>query len=246
LAVREILGFDDQWEAIDDLGTSVPLDAQLDLFMDARRMAERCVLWLLRNRRPPLDVAATIEELQRPARWLGSHLQPTLLGEMADAVARLERERHEAGIPADLAHESSVWRLLHTGFDLVQISRRADVPLAGTATAYWHLFQRLDLMWLWEGIGALPRASRWQNQARSAVRDDLLSVLAALTETVVTAGGNSVDRSIDEWSVTNERTIARVGSILAEIRRTEAHDLTTLSVALRQLRNLVQTSVASR
>ena len=29
------------------------------------------------------------------------------------------------------------------------------------------VFDRLDLMWLWDGIGALPRADRWQTQARS-------------------------------------------------------------------------------
>jgi glutamate dehydrogenase len=246
VAVREILAFDRHWESIDDLGTSVPLATQLDLFMDVRRMAERCVLWLLRNRRPPLDIAVTAEEFTVPVRWLGDHLRPVLLGDMEVAVSALEQERLDAGVPEAIARASGVWRLLHTGFDLVEISRSADVPLAGTATAYWHLFDRLDLMWLWEGIGALPRATRWQNQARSALRDDLLSVLAALAATVVTAGGNSVDRSIDAWSAVNERTIGRVAAILTEIRRTEARDLTSLSVALRQLRNLVQTSVTSR
>ena len=47
---------------------------------------------------------------------------------------------------------------------------------------HWELFDRLDLTWLWDGIGALPRADRWQTQARSALRDDLLTALAELTE----------------------------------------------------------------
>ena len=40
----------------------------------------------------------------------------------------------------------------------------------------------------------------------------------------------------------NERSVGRVGAMFTEIRRAESFDLTTLSVALRQLRNLALTS----
>ena len=104
----------------------------------------------------------------------------------------------------------------------------------------WELFDALDLMWLWDGIGSLPRSDRWQTQARSAVRDDLLSTLAELTAACVVSGG-----SVQEWMAVNARPVGRVGTMLTEIRRAESFDLTTLSVALRQLRNLALTSRAS-
>jgi glutamate dehydrogenase len=101
----------------------------------------------------------------------------------------------------------------------------------------WELFAALDLMWLWEGIGSLPRSDRWQTQARSALRDDLLSTLAELTRACVSSGG-----SVEGWRSINARPVGRVGAMLTEIRRAESFDLTTLSVALRQLRNLALTS----
>ena len=85
---------------------------------------------------------------------------------------------------------------------------------------------------MWDAIGALPRSDRWQTQARSALRDDLLAVLADLTDDALGIG------SVDGWRSANEGVIARTTTMFTELRRVDAHDITTLTVALRQLRNL--------
>ncbi|MGZ7023642.1 MAG: hypothetical protein ACXVJ3_20580, partial [Ilumatobacteraceae bacterium] len=41
-----------------------------------------------------------------------------------------------------------------------------------------------------------------------------------------------------DWAAANERVVARAIAMFTEIRRADAYDLTTISVALRQLRNL--------
>ena len=127
--------------------------------------------------------------------------------------------------------------LLHTAFDLVDLSQSDWASDRRPCAVQWELFDALDLMWLWEGIGSLPRSDRWQTQARSALRDDLLSTFAELTAACVVSGG-----SVEEWISINARPVSRVGTMLTEIRRAESFDLTTLSVALRQLRNLALTS----
>ena len=131
---------------------------------------------------------------------------------------------------------------MHAGFDLIEIANREGVRVADVATVYWRVFDRLDLMWLWDAIGYLPRSDRWQTQARSALRDDLMSVLAELAGTVMRRSGGSTD----SWIAVNERPISRALEMFAEIRRAEVFDLTNLSVALRQLRNLGLTSVHER
>jgi glutamate dehydrogenase len=132
-----------------------------------------------------------------------------------------------------------VWRLLHTTFDVIELAERVRVTPLEACTAYWSLFDRLELMWLWDGIGALPRSDRWQTQARGSLRDDLLSALAELTENVL----ESPEGTVDRWWSANERTVQRAVAQLTEIRRTDSFDITNLSVALRQLRNLALTSV---
>ena len=115
------------------------------------------------------------------------------------------------------------------------------MDIISVAAVEWSMFDELDLFWLWDGIGTLPRSDRWQTQARSAVRDDMLTALAELTTTVIDSAGGSVD----SWLDANERSVARAQAMLTEIRRAERYDLTTLSVALRQLRNLALTSVTA-
>jgi glutamate dehydrogenase len=138
-----------------------------------------------------------------------------------------------------LAERSAVWRLLHTTLDVIEIADRTGLAPVDVAKVYWAMFDRLDLLWLWDAIGNLPRSDRWQTQARGALRDDLLTALAELTDNVLA----SPERVVGSWWSGNERSIQRAVNQLTDIRRNDVFDITNLSVALRQLRNLAMTSV---
>jgi glutamate dehydrogenase len=237
LVAREVFESDRLWSEIDALGTTVPLDTQFDLFLDCRRMVERGALWVLRHRRPPFGLTATVARLKPGISELAVTLGMKLRGRMADVAMSEEASRLAAGVPESLAERAAAWPVLHTAFDIVDLSETTGRRVGELSSVQWELFDALDLMWLWEGIGSLPRSDRWQTQARSALRDDLLSALAELTEACVMSGG-----SVEEWMSINARPVSRVGTMLTEIRRAEGYDLTTLSVALRQLRNLALTS----
>ena len=129
---------------------------------------------------------------------------------------------------------SAVWPLMHTSFDLIELARRHGRPVEEAATAYWALLEQLDVTWLWNAVGSLPRADRWQSHARAAVRDDLLAALAELADDVIAVGG-----SVDKWAQANDRVVQRARNVFGDIRRNGEFNLTTLTVALRQLRNLV-------
>jgi glutamate dehydrogenase len=96
-------------------------------------------------------------------------------------------------------------------------------------------------MWLWDGIGALPRSDRWQSQARGALRDDLLAVLDRLTGSVL----GHPQRAVNDWMARNERSVGRALGLLTEIRRADSYSITNLSVALRTLHNLANMSHAA-
>jgi glutamate dehydrogenase len=238
LVAREVLDFPKRWAEIDALNRQVPLDIQLDLFLDCRRLAERASLWLLRHRRPPIDVPAAVEQFKPGLTELARTLETVLVGRMADVVHSMEASRLTAGVPEGLAERATAWPLLHTGFDLVELAETHGMGVTALAAIEWAMFDRLDLGWLWDGIGALPRSDRWQTQARSALRDDMLTALAELTTTVA----DSADGSVDAWLAANERSVGRAQAMFTEIRRAESFDMTNLSVALRQLRNLALTA----
>jgi glutamate dehydrogenase len=237
LAVREIIDFPSWWDDIDGL-EHLPLDDHMELLLDCRRAAERCSLWFLRHRRPPIDIGAEVSHFREPVRSLAAQLLECLHGPIREAADALAARRIELGVPEDLAVRSSVWRLLHTVFDIVETADRLGVVPPVVARAYWAVFDRLELLWLWDAIGTLPRSDRWQTQARSALRDDLLAALAALASNAVRSEGGSVD----QWAEVNRRSVERTMSMLTEIRRGDSFDITNLTVAIRQLRNLALTS----
>jgi glutamate dehydrogenase len=242
VVTREVLGIPDLWAEIDGLTGGVPLDTQLELFLDCRQMVERATLWLLRHRRPPIDIAATVARFEPGLSELSASLEPLLAGRLADVARSVEASRLAVNVPERLAERATVWPLLHTGFDMAEIASARRMAITDVAAVEWRMFDRLDLSWLWGGIGQLPLSDRWQAQARSALRDDLLSALAELTVAVIESAAGSVDT----WLRVNERPVLRAQSMFTEIRRAEGYDLTTLSVAVRQLRNLASTTVTVR
>ena len=180
-----------------------------------------------------------MKRFREPVQALAEQLAGCLSGPIRSAAEVMAAQRIENGVPEGLARRSAVWRLLHTSFDVVELAERDGVEPVVVAEAYWAVFDRLELMWLWDGIGALPRADRWQTQARGALRDDMLTVLAALAGSII----EHPDATVDGWMASNERSLQRAIVQLTEIRRTDSFDITNLSVAIRQLRNLALTSV---
>jgi glutamate dehydrogenase len=234
VASRNTVGFTDLWWEIDSLGSSVDLDVQIELFLDVRRMAERSTTWLLRRRHAPIDIAAAIDTFSAGFGFLSESLDEVVGGRVATEIRSVREKRIAANVPPELAARSARWPWLHTSFDIIEIAHAESCNVADAATAYWSVFESFDVGWLWDGIGALPRSDRWKTQARASLRDDLMTVLADLTAHVI----RTAEGSPEAWIEANRSAYTRMIGMETEIRRAESFDLTTLSVALRQLRNL--------
>ena len=83
--------------------------------------------------------------------------------------------------------------------------------------------------------------------ARAALRDDVYGEQAALTAEVVRAHSNGTDpaQRIDRWLSRNGDAVERCLQVLADIRTGGAADLARLSVALREIRNLIHSSASA-
>jgi glutamate dehydrogenase len=232
VAARDILGAADLWHRVDALTGVVKADVQMELFLGIRSMTERTTLWLMRHRNLPLDIRAAVAEFRSGINELAVSMEGHLQGRMRDEAFALEAGRLAGGVPEDLAQRSVQWPLLHTGFDVIDLAARTTTPVNQVASAYWQLFDTLDLAWMWDAIGGLPRSTRWQTQARAALRDDLVVGIRDLTADALRVG------SVADWFHDYERLIGTSVAIFTDLRRVDVHDLTTLTVAVRQLRTL--------
>jgi glutamate dehydrogenase len=107
---------------------------------------------------------------------------------------------------------------------------------------HFDLGHRLQLHWLRDRIIELPRDDRWRALSRAALRDDLYGLHRALTREVLrSAEGAPIGDApalVESWVEANPAS-ERALDTLADIRVGRVFDLTTLPVAVREVRNLL-------
>ncbi len=214
------------------------------MLLDARRLVERATRWLLRNRHRPLDIAATVEHFAEGARALSRAL-PEIVDDAERQAweARIE-ELVAADVPAELAGRVASLPALFAALDVVEVSDATGHAVDDVAALHFELGSRLHLHWLRDRIAALPRDDRWRAMARAALRDDLFSLHGELTADVLREGPATGDVAarLEAWLAGNADAVERCFGVLQDIRASETYDLTTLPVALRELRDLIQST----
>lgn len=211
------------------------------MLLRSRVLLERSARWLLRNRRRPLDIAATVAQFAPGAAAVAETL-PTLLGPAERKLISGEAaELTSAGVPPALAERVAHLEALVPALDIVEIAPLAGLDAAAAAQVYFALGARLELHWLRDQIVALPRDARWDAMARAALRDDVYAEQAALTAEVLRAGVNthSPGERVEAWLSENESAVDRCLQLVAELRAAGPPDLARLSVAVREVRNLI-------
>jgi glutamate dehydrogenase len=238
---REVFGMRAQWAEIEALDNQVDAETQIAMLLEGRRLVERGSRWLLRNRARPLDIAATVEHFA-PATPVLFDSVPALLGPSdAEPLARQAAELEEAGVPGELATRVATLGAMLSAFDIVEVAGEAGLDVAAAAAVHFRLGSMLELHWLRDRIVALPREDRWAALARAAMRDDLYSLHRELTAEVLRNGrpDGDVDEQVKAWVAANPAA-ERCLETLADIRVGRVYDLTTLPVAVREVRNLIQ------
>jgi glutamate dehydrogenase len=246
LVAREVFDMSAFWHQVEELEGQLDLAAQITLLLEGRKLTERAVRWLLHNRRPPLDIQATVNFFADGVRTVRAGLPKLLTGrDLAEFEGR--RDSYLArGIPADLAERVAAMVPTYSAFDIVQVAATTGRPIEETAEVYFDLADRLQIARLRDRITALPREDRWSTMARAALREDLYAAHASLTEDVLGVSGSQLPRTPEErlaaWVGRNEAAVGMANQTLGEIWESERFTFTTLSVAMRAIRTLVSAS----
>jgi glutamate dehydrogenase len=241
---REVFDMRAFWTELEALDDQIAAETQVDMLLEARRLVERATRWLLRNRRRPIDIEATVEHFAGGASALAQALPDILVD--ADRAAWDQRvsELVQADVPETLAARVASLHALFPALDIVEVAEATDRAVDDVAAMHFGLGARLHLHWLRDRIAELPREDRWQEMARAALRDDFFTLHGELTADVVqeTPADGDARARLDAWMAGNAPALERCLGVLADIRTGGSYDLTTLPVALRELRNLIQST----
>jgi len=215
------------------------------MLLKVRILLERATRWLLRNRPRPLDIAATTSQFGPGTAALAAAAGDLLCAADRDVARRTADELVGAGVPPTLAGRVGYLESILPALDLVDVAAATGLSFDQVAAVYFAVDDRLELHALRERIAALPRAERWEALARRALWEDLQSEHRALTSDVLRESGDGrVADRLGTWIAHNAAAVERCVQVLADVKAGGASDLATLSVAVREIRNLIEATAA--
>lgn len=241
--VINVLAIDKLWLAIETDAT-LAADVQLDLLHMLIRLVRRTTRWFLRNRRANLDCSDIIKQFAEPmnrlveqqlardeAEWL------TLWGAEKEALVA---QQVEPQLAARLAASDSIFLSL----GIVDTAIKQGVSIDKSAALYFTLGEYLSLDWFMAQIVGLQPDNRWQDLARESYVDDLESQRRRLTASLLAVNASKPQEAVfTDWQVQQQPLIVRWQSMVRDLRRGTTPDFAMISVALRELLDLVQASV---
>ena len=199
----------------------------------------QCNGW--QSRGGTLNVAAEIDKFASDVARLTPRVPEFLRGAEKARFDEWVTKFANYGAPDNLARQMAALLDVFSLLDVIEISTRHKADTDRVAELYFALSERYDVDRLLAHITSLPRDDRWTAYARSALRSDLYTALAGLTNRVTQGGklSDQADTLIENWENRFTEGVGRARATLNEIADSEQTDLATLSVALRAIRTLV-------
>lgn len=241
LLARESFGLVPLWIEIESLDNRVADEVQAEMLIEIGRLIVRATTWFLRSRRLAAPMGQTIGLFGPAVAALAQRTAADPAALATPAAARWTA----AGVPAPLAGRVAVSAALAAAPDIVELVETSRQPLEAVAAVHAAIGEKLALPRLRELIGTLPSDGHWQGLAKGALGDDLASLQRALTAAALQAPAGASAPSADahtaltHWLTRNAAPLERAQRLVAELAESRSADLAMLSVALRELRNLV-------
>nr|WP_239478968.1 NAD-glutamate dehydrogenase [Rothia sp. ZJ1223] len=250
---RETFGLADEAALHRALPADTPLEAWQSVIRDWQRILDRLVRWFIAERSVVVGhpIADMIERFSH-IKTLRENL-PDYLSEDTRARVRAKREQaQEWGLSEEL---TVYWIRAFESFalmDVLRIAEANELDADQVAHLYFSVYDRFYINDMLTFVSHLPRTDRWETLARSALRDDLYEIAAAVALKVAREQG--LDASMDtpqetaellrDWVRINPVRTGRVDDMFDELRggaiaEGERPRLAVLSVMIRTLRAMV-------
>jgi glutamate dehydrogenase len=230
---REVFASVPLWEKIEALDNRVADSVQCELIVEWRRLISRATTWFLRSRRLDEPTERGAQRLAPAVTYLRTLLEPE-----AAASTRVAAWV-QAGVPTLLAQQVGAADRLFSALDIAEVAEAGHAALDVTSAVHFGIGERLGLERLRQQIDLLPADNHWQTLAKVALTGDLADLQHSIALDAVSRHPGTAVEKLSSWEARNPAAFARAKRLLAELAEAASPDLAMLSVALRELRNLV-------
>jgi glutamate dehydrogenase len=229
-------------KTIEGLDYELPAKVQVSLMFEISRSMRHVCYWLIERFGDDLAIEATVERLKA-----GMATVYTRTGGIMSTSARIRHQnaaqRHmETGVSESLANRMSALLLTRPALDMADLAATYKPDVIDLAKLYAVTNEELGLYWLHVSAEELLVNDRWQAIARSKLRDDFFRMRRDLAEQIIRKRGKrDVPAAVDKWLADRSKRVARFTNMIAEMKLRDEMDFATLTVAARELRDLIST-----
>jgi glutamate dehydrogenase len=244
LLAREVFDFQSFWQAAEALDNKAPDAVQSAMLLASERLMSRATRWFLRYWNLKEDLAKTVTYFAPKVKSLAVSLDKFLPGEDCDVLREAAERLTESNVPSDLANRVVRFDSLYSILDIIDVAAATNRSAEEVAGVYFGIGERLNFSWLHQQIAALPGDSHWQTLAKAALKEELSGLQGALSRVVLkfSESGELSAEMIRRWEAQNNNSLERSRRVFADIQSADSGDLSMVSVALRELANLVTTA----
>jgi glutamate dehydrogenase len=244
IAAADIFELQYYWQKIESLDYTVSSDIQMELMAGLIRMVRRATRWFIRNRRGLLDPAVETANFKQSIKELSRQQMAFISGTMREEWHHRTQSLIEAEVPEELARYVAGAPLLYPCLGIVEAAQEMKTSSLNVADVYFSLSQELELDWFARQVARLKVENYWQAMARESFRDDLEWQIRKITVGAMRCldEQGDVGACIERWLEQQDVLVKRWRMMLVELHAIETPDFAMISVAIRELLDMAQSS----
>ena len=241
MAAEDIFDIPSLWDDVNALDFKVPNHELNHLLIRIQNLLERATLWLLRNTRESLSIQRLKDTYKPGVEIIRANMQAILTEPSQAHLAEITSGLIDKGIPAELAQRLSALHYLFYGLDIIRVASNTEKEVLDVAQTYFALEMDLELHWLRHSVNELPADDMWQRRAKAGLGDEVDNGLRTLTQEVIQSSADVTDlqQRLDHWRELNSDNIKHYRTTFGEIKAGSELTLAMVTVAIRELRNLI-------
>ena len=236
VVASELFGAEKIWKEIESLDLVVKPNHQVEGGLIVWNHMRQAVRWILNKYGHNFDITTVINELKSDVNKFINDLAKVLPEKDLKALQKTQSNLVSFNFPTKLAQTIASIEYSYATLDVVEIAKSTKTTVAKSATSFFGLGEKLNLLWLRDMIEALIVIGPWHAHARGVLRDELFEKHNALTQLVLNKYKKD---TINSWVTDNKQSVKRVRTMLQQMRSEKISDYATVMVAVRSINNLV-------
>jgi glutamate dehydrogenase len=239
-AARGAFDFRSLWAGIAALDNKVDAAVQTRMNRASEGLMQDVAVWMLGSLPQPLNIAETIRTYSTGVQQITENLDG-LVGELeSENLTATEESYVAAGVSRTLAKRVAGLDAMRSACHIVHAANSTKKPVATVARTYFSTGAFVGLDWLRSAAAKIEPSSHWERLAVTVIIEDLFGQQRALTLKVMESAGKlSGEDAVKAWVASNDGSIERGTSMIAEFRAAGTVDMAQLALANRQVRAMI-------